>query len=140
MSASPPRVAIPDEELHVEFVRASGPGGQNVNKVATAVQLRFDARHSRVVSPSVFARLASLAGRRMTKDGVVVIHAVRHRTQERNRADALARLEALLAAAMVVPRERRATRPSKGSKRRRLESKRRRAQIKSARGRVGVDE
>ena len=121
------------------FVRASGPGGQNVNKLSTAAQLRFDTR--RITLPDDAAlRLNRLAGQRMTKDGVIVIHAQRFRTQERNRADAIDRLLELLREAMVRPVPRRATKPTFGSKQRRLEGKKRRSDVKSKRGSGGFDD
>ena len=128
------QIAIDEAELSETFVRASGPGGQNVNKLATAVQLRFDVRHSPSLPPDVRARLARLAGRRLTQDGVLVITAQTHRTQERNRADALARLIELIRAAAVRPKPRRPTRPTAASRERRIEGKKRRAGVKRLRG------
>jgi ribosome-associated protein len=119
-----PTLAIPEAELEERFIRAPGPGGQNVNKVSSAVMLRFDAANSPSLSDRVRARLATLAGRRMTAEGVVVIIANRHRTQPRNREDARSRLAELLAhAAEAPPPPRRATRPTRGSVKRRLEGK-----------------
>ncbi len=128
------RLAIGDDEIEESFVRASGPGGQNVNKVATAVQLRFDIRHSPSLPENVRARAEQLAGRRLTKDGVLVIEASRFRTQEQNRADALERLVDLLRRATEVPKPRKATRPTKASKIRRVEHKQHRGAIKKLRG------
>ncbi|ESW76673.1 aminoacyl-tRNA hydrolase [Mesorhizobium sp. M0761] len=127
-------------DLHEDFIRSSGPGGQNVNKVATAVQLRFDAANAAGLSERVRARTIKLAGQRATKDGVIVIEAGRFRTQEQNRADARARLTALVAkAAEPPPPPRKKTRPSKGSVERRLQSKAGRGTIKKLRGRVEND-
>lgn len=132
-----PLISIDESELSEDFMRASGAGGQNVQKVETAVQLRFDAAHSPNLPPPVRARLMQLSGRRMTKAGVLVITAQRHRTQERNRADALDRLLALLReAAAPPPPPRRKTRPTLASKRRRLEGKKLRAGVKALRGAV----
>lgn len=134
-----PQIAIDEAELEESFVRASGPGGQNVNKVASAVQLRFDVRGSPSLPNAVAIRLMKLAGRRLTDDGVLVIDARQHRTQERNRADARERLAALVAEAAVPPKPRRATRPTLASKTRRLETKSRRGAVKRMRGDTGGD-
>src|SRR5262245_5641899 len=128
------QISIDEAELSETFVRASGPGGQNVNKLATAVQLRFDVRHSPSLPPDVRVRLGRLAGRRLTQDGVLVITAQSHRTQERNRADALDRLIELIRAAAVRPKPRRRTRPTAASRERRIEGKKRRAGVKRLRG------
>jgi ribosome-associated protein len=126
-------IAIDEREIGESFIRASGPGGQNVNKLSTAVQLRFDVRHSPSLTDGVRARLARLAGKRLTKEGVLVITAQRHRTQERNRDDALARLIDLIARAAIAPTPRRKTRPTAAARARRLEGKKRRSTIKSLR-------
>lgn len=131
---------IDQRELKWQFVRASGPGGQNVNKVATAVQLRFDAAHAPGLTPAVRERLRRLAGRRMTGDGVILIDARRFRTQERNRDDALERLVALVRAAAMAPKPRRKTRPTLAAKRRRLEQKRQQAERKRRRAPVRSDD
>ncbi len=133
-------VFIGEDELVENFIRSSGPGGQNVNKVATAVQLRFDARNAPGLSERVRERTIKLAGQRATKDGVIVIEAGRYRTQEQNRADARARLTALVAkAAEPPPKPRKKTRPTKGSVERRLQSKAGRSTVKKWRGKVEND-
>lgn len=130
-------ITIAGWELVEQFIRASGPGGQNVNKVATSVQLRFDARSSPSLPERVKQNLVSLAGRRMSKDGVIVIEADRFRTQERNRADARNRLKALIEkAAAPPPPKRKKTRPTKGAVERRLKAKAARSGIKKLRGAV----
>jgi ribosome-associated protein len=126
-------ISIDESELEESFVRASGPGGQNVNKLSTAVQLRFDMRRSPNLPADVRERAERLAGRRLTKDGVIVLIAQRHRTQERNRADALERLVALLQEAAVRPTLRRATRPTRASRERRIDTKKRRGDVKRLR-------
>ena len=127
------RISIDERELEERFIRASGPGGQNVNKLATAVQLRFDVRHSPSLPAQVRTRLERLAGRRLTRDGVLVINAQRHRAQERNRQDALERLIALIQRAAVAPVPRRPTKPTAGARERRLQSKKHRGSIKDLR-------
>jgi ribosome-associated protein len=133
------RISLDPRELEISFIRASGPGGQNVNKVSSAVQLRFDVRQSQAYSDDVRARLEKLAGNRLTLDGVLVLTAQEHRSQERNREDAIERLLTLIRAAAVVPKVRRATRPTLGSKKRRLESKSKRSGVKSMRSRPGME-
>jgi ribosome-associated protein len=134
-----PALAIDEAELQFDFVTSSGPGGQNVNKVASAAQLRFDAANSPALSAAQRQRLAGLAGRRMTREGVIVIQAQRFRSQEQNRRDAIERLVALLRAAATPPKARRKTRPTLASKERRLTAKRHRSSHKSNR-RPGADE
>jgi ribosome-associated protein len=128
-----PWLSIDEAELSESFIRGSGPGGQNVNKVATAVQLRFDVRNSPSLPDDVKARLERIAGKRLTLDGVLVITAQRHRTQDRNREDAQARLVELIRQATERPKPRRPTRPTLASKKRRLEAKSQRSQIKRLR-------
>jgi ribosome-associated protein len=128
-----PAISIDESELTEDFVRSSGPGGQNVNKLSTAVQLRFDVRQSPSLPNDVAIRLMRLAGSRLTKEGVIVITAQRHRTQERNRQDARDRLIELIQEAAVVPAKRRPTKPTKAAREKRLESKKRRGSIKGLR-------
>jgi ribosome-associated protein len=132
-------LSIDENDIDIVFVRASGPGGQNVNKLATAAQLRFDTNKA-ALPDDARARLIRLAGQRMTKDGVIVIHAQRFRTQERNRADAIDRLLELLREALIRPTPRRQTKPTFGSKQRRLEGKKRRSDVKARRGSRGFDD
>lgn len=127
------KIALDEREIAESFVRASGPGGQNVNKVASAVQLRFDARRSPSLPPDVRSRLERLAGSRLTRDGVIVITAQRHRAQARNREDALARLLDLIRRAAHPPLKRRATKPTAAARERRIETKKRRARTKRLR-------
>jgi len=132
-------ISIDEDELSESFVLASGPGGQNVNKVSSAVQLRFDVAHSPSLRDDVRARLIALSGQRLTKDGVLIIVSRAHRTQERNRADARAKLADLITRAATPPKPRRPTKPTKASKRRRLESKIARGKLKQNRTRVRDD-
>jgi ribosome-associated protein len=127
------KITIADEEIQETFVRASGPGGQNVNKLSTAVELRFDARRSPSLPDDVSIRLQKLAGRKLTKDGVVVIESQRHRTQERNRADAMEKLVGLIREATHVPKPRVKTKPSRASKAERVDSKVHRGKVKRMR-------
>lgn len=132
-------IPIPDGDIELSFVRASGPGGQNVNKVASAVQLRFDLAGTTVLSEPVKQRLRTLAGRRVTDEGALLIVARNHRTQEANRREAYHRLHDLIARARVEPKMRRATQPTRGSRERRLDRKKRKQQDKRLRGRVRWD-
>jgi ribosome-associated protein len=127
------QIEIDEREIEESFVRASGPGGQNVNKLATAVQLRFDVRRSPSLPGEVRTRLERLAGARLTRDGVLVIMAQRHRTQARNRDDALERLVDLIRRAAIAPRPRRPTRPTAASRERRIEAKKHRGGVKGLR-------
>lgn len=135
-----PGLVIDDGELEERFVRASGPGGQNVNKVSTAVQLRFDPSRSPALSDDVRERLRVLAGSRMTNDGVLVIDARAHRTQSQNREEARARLADLIRRSLVRPKRRKKTRPGLAAKQRRIDTKKRRGAIKSGRGKLRGDE
>ena len=130
---------IPEDELEFRFFRSGGPGGQNVNKVSTSVQMRFDVRNSPSLTDPVKERLMKLAGSRLTLDGVIVITAVRFRTQERNKADAIARLDEMVAEASIRPAYRVPTRPTRASKERRLKGKSTRSTIKSGRGKPSLD-
>jgi ribosome-associated protein len=129
-------ISLGDDEIKLEFVQSSGPGGQNVNKLATAVQLRFDVRRSPSLPDDVRLRLERLAGKRMTEDGFLIIEARRYRTQEHNRQDAIDRLVALIRRAAEKPKPRKKTRPSAESVQKRLDAKRRRGEIKSLRRKV----
>jgi ribosome-associated protein len=131
---------IPEQELTFEFIRSSGPGGQNVNKVATAVRLRFDVRNSATLAEEVKVRLLALAGRRATKEGELVLLGQRHRTQEKNRQDVLLRLEELVERALAVPRKRRATRPTRAAGARRLRAKKLQSDRKRGRSDAAADD
>ena len=134
-----PTLAIPDQELEERFVRSSGPGGQNVYKVSTAVELRFDVARSPSLPEAVRERLLARRDRRITDDGVLVLSAQRFRTQDRNREDARERLAAVIVAALTAPKKRVATKPTKGSKERRLGAKRERSTVKRHRSASGWD-
>lgn len=135
-----PALFIDPSEIQLSFVQAAGPGGQNVNKVATAAQLRFDAAHSPSLPDEVRERLIRLAGKRVTQEGILIIHARAHRTQERNRQEAIDRLVALIQQAARRPKRRRKTQPTAEARRKRLEAKRQRSEIKRARRRPRKDE
>jgi ribosome-associated protein len=135
-----PTIALSEDEIVETFIRAPSPGGQHVNRTESAVQLRFDARRSPALSNAVYLRLVPLAGSRLTKDGIIVITANQYRERERNREDALNRLIELIRAAAVPPRRRRATKPTKASKERRLEGKQRRSETKKGRGKIGFSD
>jgi ribosome-associated protein len=137
--STPPTLAIPDELLEFRAVRASGPGGQNVNKVSNAIELRFDTARWDALWPAARSRLRRIAGRRMTDAGLIVIDAQRLRSLEQNRADALARLEAMVAAALIEPKPRKKTRPTRASRERRLQGKVKRGRVKTLR-RKGFDD
>lgn len=128
------RIPIPDDALELSFIRSGGPGGQNVNKVASAVQLRLDLKRWPALPTAVAQRLRRLAGKRLSSDDVLIITAHRLRTQEQNRRDALARLDELIEQALVQPKPRRATKPTRASKERRLQSKQQRGAVKRGRG------
>jgi ribosome-associated protein len=131
-------IRLPENEIQLDFIRASGPGGQNINKVSSAVQLRFDAARSSALSEAVRSRLKKISGHRMTADGILIIKAQRHRTQDRNREDAVARLVALIRQAAEKPRPRRPTKPSRAAKQKRLSSKRHRGETKRRRRSVRI--
>ena len=131
-----PEIQVDENEIHFDFVRSSGPGGQHVNKVATAVQLRWDARQSNAISGAVFIRLKQVAGRRLSAEGILMIHASRFRSQERNRQDAMDRFIQFMRRAAEKPKPRRKTRPTKASKERVLAEKKHRSRVKKTRRRV----
>ncbi len=133
MNINPSEIKISETELHFDFINASGPGGQNVNKVATAVQLRFDVRNSPSLDIEVKERMAKLAGSRMTENGVLILVAKRYRSQEKNRLDAIQRLKNLIQKALIKPRLRRATRPSLTARAARVDNKKKRGEVKRIR-------
>jgi ribosome-associated protein len=133
-------IAIPDEELEWKFIRSSGPGGQNVNKVASAVQMRFDLGNTQALDAAVKQRIRARAGHRLNEDGTLLFVARAHRSQERNRADALERLRQLILESLQPPRPRKATRPTRASKERRLVGKAHQQRRKVLRGRVRGDD
>jgi len=135
-----PEIEIPDRDLEFRFVRASGPGGQNVNKVASAVQLRFDLAGTQALDERVKSRLRALAGQRLNDDGSVLIIARNHRSQDQNRREALERLSQLIERALIEPKARRATRPTRAAKERRLTSKRKQKSVKRLRARFSIDD
>ena len=135
-----PGISISENELDFNFVRADGPGGQNVNKVATAVQLRFDVLNSPSLPEEIKSRLIKLAGKRMTQDGILILEARRFRTQEKNRADALARFYTLIQKAMEKPKKRKKTKPTKSAQDARLKEKKHRGEIKRGRAKPSLEE